>query len=129
MQGPSLQYVFCYHGNRLKADVLLTQKTLEQLRFFNQTSENWDLKDYAPGTKKTAKAQWAGGRARCLLQLAYTIAFTCLLRVDEVLKIQCHDIKLVTNSKGEVALQVTLPFRKTEQFGGASNHPLQHYWY
>ena len=111
--------------SRLKANVLLTQETLEQLHDFNLQPENWDIKSYAPGTKKTADDPWAGGRARRLFQLAYTIAFTCLLRVDEVLKIQCQDIKLV-NNKGEVALQVTLPFRKTEQFGGKSNHILQH---
>lgn len=102
---------------------------MKQLHFFNKNRENWDLKDYAPGTRRMANAQWAGGRARRLLQLAYTIAFTCLLRVDEVLKIQSHDIKLGTNNKGEVTLELTLPFRKTEQFGGESNYMVQHYWY
>ncbi|KAK7013482.1 hypothetical protein R3P38DRAFT_3322511 [Favolaschia claudopus] len=51
--------------------------------------------------------EWGGARARRLLALAYILAFLCLLRFDEVLKIQVHDIEWLT-----------LPFRKTSQFGG-----------
>ena len=76
------------------------------------------MKSYTPGTKNKAADQWGGGRARRLLQVAYTIAFTCLLRVDEVLKIQCQDIILLDDDR----MQLTLRFRKTSQFGGASNH-------
>lgn len=47
---------------------------------------------------------------------AYTLAFLCLLRVDEVLKIQMHDIKFVTPK----CIQLNLPFRKTHQNGGLS---------
>ena len=109
--------------SRLRAEVLLlTQETLKKLYDFNQEDENWVVKDYAPGAKKKDDDQWGGGRARRLLQFAYAIAFTCLLRVDEVLKIQSHDIKLMTDDQGRDGLQLTLPFRKTEQFGGASNH-------
>lgn len=57
--------------------------------------------------------EWGGGRARRLLQAAYTIALLCLLRFDEVLKIQAHDVKLVTKT----SIKLTLPFRKTSQFG------------
>ncbi|KAF9232476.1 hypothetical protein BU15DRAFT_31114, partial [Melanogaster broomeanus] len=53
---------------------------------------------------------WGGGRARRLLQAAYTIAFLCLLRFDEVLKIQMHDISFF-----EDGMILTLPFRKTHQ--------------
>jgi hypothetical protein len=97
--------------------LLMTQETLERLYHFNHRPENWSLKDYTPGTKKKADDHWGGGRARRLLELAFTIAFSCLLRVDEVLKIQSHDII----SLGERKLQLTLPFRKTSQFGGASD--------
>jgi hypothetical protein len=120
VQGPSVWYVFCYGGTRLRAELLLlTQGILEKLYVFNQEAENWALKDYTPGTKK-AGDQWGGGHARRLLQLAYTIAFTCLLRLDEVLKIQSPDIILLDEDTG--MLQLTLQFRKTSQFGGVSNH-------
>jgi hypothetical protein len=108
-------------GTRLRADLevlLLIQETLEKLYVFNRKAENWALKDYTPGIKKKAGDQWGGGCARRLLQLAYTFAFTCLLRVDEVLKIQSDDIILL----GDGRLQLTLRFRKTSQFGGESNH-------
>jgi len=92
------------------------QETLEKMYHFNHKPENWDVKDYAPGVTKKKKddSQWGAGRARRVMGLAYTLAFTCLLRVDEVLKVQSHDIILL----GEHKIQLTLPFRKTSQFGG-----------
>ena len=48
------------------------------------------------------------------MTLAYNLAFTCLLRFDEVLRIQSQDIILLPNN----CLKVTLPFRKTSQYGG-----------
>lgn len=59
---------------------------------------------------------WGGARARRMLHAAYTIAFLCLLRFDEVLRIQCHDIEVVSKT----CIKLTLPFRKTSQFGGTS---------
>lgn len=56
---------------------------------------------------------WGWGRTRRLLFAAYTIAFLCLLRFDEVLKIQIHDIEFVSPT----CIKLTLPFRKTKQFG------------
>lgn len=60
--------------------------------------------------------QWGGGRLRMMLQCIYTIAFLCLLRFDEVLRIQLKDIEIVDKEKGHIKL--TLPFRKTHQYGG-----------
>ena len=90
---------------------------------FNRRPENWDIKDYTSGTRdkdNIAVKQWGFGRARRLVTLAYNLAFTCLLRFDEVLKIQCHDIRYFP-SRDEVRerLEITLPFRKTSQYGGA----------
>lgn len=58
--------------------------------------------------------KWGGGRMRRLLQAAYTVAFLCLLRFDEVLKIQVQDLCFETPE----SIRLTLPFRKTEQTGG-----------
>jgi hypothetical protein len=90
---------------------------------FNITPENWNIKDYAPGTHckdDTEERQWGLGRSRRLLTLAYNLAFTCLLRFDEVLKIQAHDITLlqVPGADQHSSIEVRLPFRKTSQFGG-----------
>ncbi len=84
---------------------------------FNTKPENWVIKDYTAGTRSKDAAeekQWGLGRARRLITLAYNLAFTCLLRFDEVLKIQAHDITLLSHKH----LEVRLPFRKTSQFGG-----------
>lgn len=70
-----------------------------------------------PKPSRLSNGYWCGPRGRRMLNLVYAFAFTCLLRIDEVLKIQFHDIeeKMVD---GKAVLQLTLPFRKTDQFGG-----------
>lgn len=97
--------------------VTMTQENLKRLYAFNNCAENWDLKEYTPGTKEKAGDQWGGPCAQWLLGLAYSLAFLCLLHVDEVLKIKSQDIIILDDNK----LQVTLPFRKTSQFGGVFN--------
>jgi hypothetical protein len=94
------------------------QSLLERLYDFNHQDDLWAIKDYAPGSRsqKLNKNEWGGARARHLLQAAYTLAFLCLLRFDEVLKIQAHDITILSDT----SLSLTLPFRKTNQFGGKS---------
>ena len=57
---------------------------------------------------------WGGGRACRLLQAAYVLSFLCLLRIDEVLKIEMHHIKFISDTK----IKLILPFQKTHQFGG-----------
>ncbi len=59
---------------------------------------------------------WGGGRLRLMLQCIYSIAFLCLLRFDEVLKIQAHHLEVIDEVKGEIKLM--LPFRKTHKYGG-----------
>jgi len=56
------------------------------------------------------------------MQASYLIAFTCLLRFDEVLKIQHHHIEVVDEAHGHIRL--TLPFRKTHQYGEIKPFPL-----
>ena len=59
---------------------------------------------------------WGGHRCRKMMQAIYTLAFTCLLRFDEVLQIQAHHIEIIDKDKGQIALH--LLFRKTNQYGG-----------
>jgi hypothetical protein len=103
---------------------------MKMLYHRNHQDDAWKIKDYAAGsrTQVPSSHEWGGGRTRRLLQAAYTIAFLCLLRFDEVLKIQAHDIEIV----GKDCFKLTLPFRKTSQFGGgfvllALSPPLSHW--
>ena len=59
--------------------------------------------------------EWGGPMARREVQAIYLIAFFCLLRSDEVLKIRREHLVL---SKDERTVTVTLPFRKTHKNGG-----------
>ena len=66
--------------------------------------------------------QWGGARLRMMLQCIYTLAFLCLLRFDEVLRIQAKDIEVVDKHDGHIKL--TLSFRKTHQYGGTLSFDL-----
>ena len=59
---------------------------------------------------------YGGGRLRRMLQCIYTIIFLCVLRFDEVLKIQAHHLKVIDEVKDQIKL--TLPFRKTHKYAG-----------
>ncbi|KAH9032741.1 hypothetical protein EDB84DRAFT_1438558 [Lactarius hengduanensis] len=104
------RYMLSLHRRKVKAGETATSAraisadTLKKLYHFNFRPEFRGKRDYAPGRKK-ADDQWGGSR--------YTIAFTCLLRVDEALKIQSQDITMLSKNK----FQLTLPLRKTSQFG------------
>ncbi|KAH9481587.1 hypothetical protein JR316_0001127 [Psilocybe cubensis] len=94
----------------------ITSATLKALYDENHKSENYDIKPYAPGSRKEQDSNhWGGGLARRALEAIYTIAFLCLLRSDEVLKIRREHIVYQMNPPG---LVLTLPFRKTHQHGG-----------
>ncbi|KAG0693634.1 DNA breaking-rejoining enzyme, partial [Suillus ampliporus] len=97
----------------------ITSLILKRLYHFNHLPENWEIHAYQPGGRQplggadsSGSARWAGGRVRRFLHAAYTIAFLCMLRSDEVLKIQSHDLHLFSNG-----MVLTLPFRKTHQNG------------
>lgn len=97
----------------------ITPKIMGALYDHNHKPENWDIKPYQ-GTQSCAQQQedrekdiWTSPCGRRELQLAYTTAFSCLLRIDELMKIQSHDFRLVDGQ----TLELTLPFRKTDQCG------------
>ena len=85
---------------------------------FNSLPENWTILPYAPSPRvrpdRDPLHKWGGGRARRLLHAIYLIAFWCLLRFDEALKIQLHDLEVISPT----CIKLTLPFRKTHQYGG-----------
>ena len=59
---------------------------------------------------------WSGPNCRKMMQAIYTLAFQCLLRVDEVLSLQAHYITVLDEEEGKI--KVNLLFRKTNQFRG-----------
>jgi hypothetical protein len=53
-----------------------------------------------------------------MLHAAYTLAFLCMLRFDEVLRIEAHHIEVIDLTRETGEIKLTLPFRKTHQTGG-----------
>ncbi|KAJ3851060.1 hypothetical protein EV368DRAFT_83926 [Lentinula lateritia] len=99
----------------------VTSALLSDLFEFNNQPKFAEPRPYEPTARNIPKdpTDWGGCRARALLHLGYTLAFCDLLRIDELLKIQVHDIVIEKDPKtGVVTLTLTLPFRKTSQFGG-----------
>jgi len=103
----------------------MTSSLLKQVYDFNYNFPIYRLGDALHFDVHTADAyhdhSWGGGRIRLMLQCIYTIAFLCLLRFDEVLKIQAHHLEVMNEATGEIKL--TLPFRKTHKLGG-TNDPI-----
>ncbi|KAJ6631661.1 DNA breaking-rejoining enzyme [Mycena sp. CBHHK59/15] len=93
----------------------VTPKILHKLYHYNNKPEVSEIKPVKQ-RKRNAPVdinEWGGGRSRRLLHAVYVIAFLCLLRFDEALKIQAQDIRRIDESTYEL----TLPFRKTSQYG------------
>ncbi|KAH9040620.1 hypothetical protein EDB85DRAFT_1858628 [Lactarius pseudohatsudake] len=78
---------------------------MRKLNHFNSRVEFRDLR-YAPKKRKANCDQWGGQHAQLLLKLAFMLAFSCLLRVDEVLNIQSHNFIQLGGDR----LQLMLPF-------------------
>jgi hypothetical protein len=90
-----------------------SQDLLKKIYEFNHKREFRELKSVGFYHKNKDPHAWGGGQTRRLLIVAYTLAFLCLLWVDEVLQIQMHHITYLSDTK----IKLTLPFRKTHQFG------------
>ncbi|KAK7049966.1 hypothetical protein VNI00_005397 [Paramarasmius palmivorus] len=111
----------------------ITAQILKRMYNFNTRSENWDpqpshIKQSLSSSSSTdphshtrlknaGRKNHLGPRFRRLLHLAYTIAFACLLRVDEVLNITFDQIELEEDDDGTMLMIITLSKRKTAQFG------------
>ncbi|KAJ3768186.1 DNA breaking-rejoining enzyme, partial [Lentinula raphanica] len=95
----------------------VSSELLEDLYHFNNQPEQTDpmISDSSSQSSRNGKL---GPVARVLLTLGYAIAFCGLLRIDELLKIQLHDVKIGRDLKsGHSKITLQLPFRKTSQFG------------
>lgn len=92
--------------------------------FYNHQDQYREIEDFSQPTSSTApknraSENWGRGIVRRLIWVVSSLAYLCLLRFDEVLKIQAHEIELVDAKDGEREhIKLTLPFRKTHQAGG-----------
>ena len=80
-------------------------------------SSNSGISDSAAHFQSKSLHNWGGPLTRHALQAIYTLAFICLLRSDEVLKIQRDHIEFVKDDNDSEYMVLTLPFRKTHQDG------------
>ncbi|KAF8814125.1 hypothetical protein BYT27DRAFT_7250346 [Phlegmacium glaucopus] len=89
---------------------------MEALYDFNHQLARWDVNKGMTSTRQDGPDihQWGGPMHRRAVQAIYTIAFLCMLHIDEVLKIQMYHIEFKPGEK----IILSLPFRKTHQFGG-----------
>ncbi|KAJ3760308.1 DNA breaking-rejoining enzyme [Lentinula raphanica] len=97
----------------------ITSSVIRQMYDFNNQPELRQPRNYGPTSRNNPDSKatdWGGPCARALLNLGYAIAFCGLLRVDELLKIQLHDIGF-DRIGDEYRLVLNLPLRKTSQFG------------
>ena len=86
---------------------------MERLYDYNHLPEYWEICDDQPFTDKHSLHNWGGPLARRAALAIFTVMFLCLLRVDEALKIKMEHIAFEDKK-----VILTLPFRKTHQFGG-----------
>jgi hypothetical protein len=57
---------------------------------------------------------WEGRHSRLLVHAVVSLAFVCLLRMDEVLHLRAEDIEILSPT----SISITLSSRKTNPFGG-----------
>ncbi|KAJ7619592.1 DNA breaking-rejoining enzyme, partial [Roridomyces roridus] len=114
------------HGGEVSTSArAITPEILEELYHHNNKPHIKNIQPLEPRSRKRPADpnEWCGGRTRVMLYAVYIISFLCLLRFDEALKIQGHEICLI----GDTAVELTLPFRKTNQNGGIKPFVL-HEW-
>jgi hypothetical protein len=73
---------------------------------------------YKPTPRKDRHIDhWGGLRARLLVHAVVTMAFSCLLRIDEALTLKTTDITILQTE----CLSINLSQRKTNPYGGRLN--------
>ncbi|KAJ3530099.1 hypothetical protein NM688_g7757 [Phlebia brevispora] len=113
------QYMI-HDGEVVTSARAIDEHILKKLYDFNMDEERFpkDLNDDAPRKRGKSAEGWVANRSlRLMLTLMYLIAFLCLLRFDEVLRIRWEFIKLEPLPGGAFRLKISLPFRKTHQTG------------
>ena len=92
----------------------ITSDMIRAIYAFNQAEGRCKIGEYCGSTSRAEK-EWATPRKRLLVHAVVTIAFVCLLRIDEVLNLKFEDVKIL----GDNSISITLETRKTDQYGSA----------
>ncbi|KAJ7168720.1 DNA breaking-rejoining enzyme [Mycena filopes] len=93
----------------------ITEDIMRQIYDFN----NAEGRSTMPRGAHVFSGSWCGPVTRLLIQAACTIAFACLLRFDEALRIHMSDIEFLPDRHGNFTIvKLMLRSRKTSQFGG-----------
>lgn len=100
----------------------ITQEIMKRIFDFN---EAFCVAHPPHTTSKRDTSNWGNSNTRQMLQFLYVVSFWCLLRYDEALNIEFHQIEMAQGDDGITFLKISLPFRKTHQFGGECFKTLQ----
>jgi hypothetical protein len=104
-------------GEVVTSACAMDEGTMKALWEFNNKFEAQDCTPVSRKTKENSPESWGGGAIRCMLNLLYILSFLCLLRFDEALRIQWHWLTM-EDYNGLKRLKISLPYRKTHQYGG-----------
>jgi len=91
----------------------LTREVIQRMYAYNQAEGRSEVQAFMPRTLK-AKASWGSPRRRLLVHAVLTLAFVCLLRIDEALNLRFEDIIFHSPE----AIEINLFSKKTHPFGG-----------
>lgn len=87
----------------MSSKALTTDVIRELFKFNTEIGEDTEI-----------STSWGGRRARLLVHAVITLAFVCLLRIDEVLNLRAENIEILSPT----SISITLNSRKTQQLGG-----------
>ena len=90
----------------------LTSDIIRRLYSYNTAEGRSTVQSCTPRVKD--KDSWGSPRRRLLVHAVVTMAFVCLLRLDEVINLRFEDIQIHTDNH----IELTLSSRKTHQYGG-----------
>lgn len=90
----------------------MTEDIFKDIYQYNRSHHHW----HATGDwHSTSEDDWGGGRVRRLVCAVALISFWCLLRGEEALRLQFHNIIVVSPT----CVEITIPWRKQSQNGGS----------
>jgi integrase len=92
----------------------LKSEVIRKIYAYNQAEGRAAVQAFTPRTSRKAKGSWGSPRRRLLVHAVLTMAFTCLLRIDEALNLCFEDITIFNTEKIEIKLFST----KTQPVGG-----------
>lgn len=93
----------------------ITSDTIRAMYAYNQAEGRSEIEEYH-GSISRAEKGWATPRKRLLVHAVATIAFVCLMCIDEVLNLRFEDVEATDNH-----ISITLETRKIHQYGGKLN--------